>query len=169
MKRSILIALVVIGSVLGPQNVLALQGPNPSGNTVLGEGEVAVAYGRPSTRGRDIMSLMRPGSYWRLGADNDTMLKTQTPLRFGDATLPAGSYILLAHLMENDNWQLVVCTSGTSDFAPQDTVATVPLTFEEDRPHVEQLTLDLERDGEQSMLVITWGPYRLAARFSTAD
>jgi hypothetical protein len=103
MKRSILIALVVIGSVLGPQNVLALQGPNPSGNTVLGEGEVAVAYGRPSTRGRDIMSMMRPGSYWRLGADNDTMLKTQTPLRFGDATLPAGSYILLAHLMENDS------------------------------------------------------------------
>jgi hypothetical protein len=43
------------------------------------------------------------------------------------------------------------------------------LTFEEDRPHVEQLTLDLERDGEQSMLVITWGTYRLAARFSTAD
>jgi hypothetical protein len=97
------------------------------------------------------------------------MLKTQTPLRFGDATLPAGSYILLAHLMENDNWQLVVCTSVTADFAPQDTVATVPLTFEEDRPHVEQLTLDLERDGEQSMLVITWGTYRLAARFSTAD
>lgn len=169
MKGSILIALVVIGSVLGPQDVLALQGSNPSGNTVLGEGEVAVEYGRPSTRGRDIMSMMRPGSYWRLGADNDTMLKTRMPLRFGDTTLPAGSYILLAHLMENGSWQLMVCTTVTANFAPQDTVATIPLTFEEDRPHVEQLTLDLERDGEQSMLVITWGTYRLAARFSTTD
>ena len=169
MKENILIALVVIGSVVGSLDVLALQGPNPGGKAILGEGEVAVEYGRPSTRGRDIMSMMRPGSYWRLGADNNTMLKTRTPLRFGDASLPAGSYILLAHLMESGSWQLVVCTEVTANFAPRDTLATVPLTFEEGRPHVEQLTLNLERDGEQSILVITWGTYRLAAQFSTAD
>ena len=169
LKEKMLVAMLLIGSVLGPQPVLSQQGPNPRGEAVLGEGEVVIEYGRPSTQGRDIMSMMRPGSYWRLGADTNTMLETRIPLRFGDTTIPAGSYILLAHLAERDSWQLVVCKSVGANFTPQDTLATVPLTFEEGHPLVEKLTLNLERDAEQSMLVITWGTYRLTALFSTVS
>jgi hypothetical protein len=168
MKENMLTAIFLIGSVLGAPPVLAQQGPNPRGETVLGEGEIVIEYGRPSTRGRDIMSMMRPGSYWRLGADTNTVLETGTPLRFGDNTIPAGTYILLAHLVEPDSWQLVVCKSVGANFSPQETLATVPLTFEGGHPPVEQLTLNLEGGGGGAMLVITWGTYRLTAQFSTA-
>ena len=166
MKKMILLAILLIGSVLGSQPVFSQQGPNPRGKAVLGEGEVVIEYGRPSTQGRDIMSMMRPGSYWRLGADTNTTLETGIPLRFGDTTIPAGTYAVLAHLEERDSWQLVVCKSVAANFTPRDTLARVPLTFEERHPFVEQLTLNLERDGEQLMLVITWGTYRLTALFS---
>lgn len=169
MKETVVTAMLLIGSMLGVPPVFSQQGPNSRGETALGEGEVVIEYGRPSTQGRDIMSMMRPGSYWRLGADTNTVLETETSLRFGDSTIPASSYILLAHLAERDNWQLVVCKSVGANFAPQDTVATVPLTFEEGHPLVEKLTLNLEKDSEQSMLVITWGTYRLTALFSTVS
>ena len=169
MKERIVIAIFVIGSALSSQSVYSLQGANPRGETALGGGQVAVEYGRPSTRGRDMLSLMPTGGYWRLGADTNTMLETKTPLRFGDTTIPAGSYPLLAHLADVDSWQLVVCRSVTENFSPRETLATVPLRLEEGRPHVEQLTLNLEGDGETSILVITWGAYRLSAEFSTAD
>ena len=167
MKERVITAILLIGSVLGAPPVLSAQGPNPRGETALGEGEVIVEYGRPSTRGRDMISMMRPGSYWRLGADTNTVLESEVPPLLGDTTVPAGSHILLAHLAEPGQWELVVCKSVGDNFTPQETLATVPLTFEEGHPHVELLTLNLEGSGESAMLVITWGAYRLTASFST--
>ena len=90
MKGNLWTAVLLIGSVLGAPPVFSQQGPNPTGEAVLDEREIVVKYGRPSTRGRDIMSMMRPGSYWRLGADINTVLEAEKSLRFGDTTIPAG-------------------------------------------------------------------------------
>ena len=57
------------------------------------------------------MSMMRPGSYGGPGADTKTVLETGIPLRFGDTTILAGSYAVLAHLEERDSWQLMLCKS----------------------------------------------------------
>ncbi|MEE8349605.1 MAG: DUF2911 domain-containing protein [Acidobacteriota bacterium] len=166
MNNKVVTAILLVGFVLGLPAVFSQRGPNTRGETALGEREVVIEYGRPSTHGRDMMAMMRPGSYWRLGADTNTVLETETSLRFGDSPVPAGSYILLAHMLEPGSWQLVVCKSVGDNFTPKETLATVPLTFEDGHPHVEQLTLDLEGSDGPSKLVITWGTYRLTAQFS---
>ncbi len=125
-----------------------------------------VEYGSPSSRGRDVLALVAPDSYWRMGADVNTTLITQTDLRFGAKTIPAGSYMLLAHFLEGENWELIVCTGVAAGFRPKDTVAIVPFTLEKGHPPVERMRIDLKKEMDKSTLVLSWGPYTLSAEFS---
>ena len=125
-------------------------------------------YGSPSSRGRDVLALVAPGSYWRMGADVNTTLNTQTDLSFGDETIPAGSYMLLAHFLEGENWELVICKGVQAGFRPKDTVAIVPFTLEKGHPPVERMKIDLKEEMGKSTLVLSWGAYSLSAEFSDA-
>ena len=125
-------------------------------------------YGSPSSRGRDVLALVAPGSYWRMGADVNTTLNTQTDLRFGDETIPAGSYMLLAHFLEGENWELVICKGVQEGFRPKDTVAIVPFALEKGHPHEERMKIDLKEGMGKSTLVLSWGVYSLSAEFSDA-
>jgi hypothetical protein len=104
-----------------------------------------------------------------MGSDVNTTLNTQTDLRFGDQTIPAGSYMLLAHFLEGENWELIICKGVAEGFRPEDTVAIVPFSLEKGHPHVERMTIDLKEGMGQSSLVLSWGPYRLSSEFSDAS
>ena len=55
---------------------------------------IAIEYGRPSLKGRTPGKELPPyeASEWRTGADEQTALITDKPLRFGTLTVPPGRH-----------------------------------------------------------------------------
>jgi len=156
---SVTVVMVLLTGVVRPQ-----QPPNPRGEATLGD--IQIQFGRPSTQGRDVLSLMAPGSYWRLGSDVNTTLKTGVGLKFGNQVVPSGSYILLAHLLESGQWELVVSGGVEQGPRPRDTVAVVPLELSKDSQEIERMMIELRSDAGQSSFLLSWGSYRLRAAFS---
>jgi hypothetical protein len=145
---------------------LVMAQANPRGEATFGGGKVAIDYGRPSAKGRDVMGMIKPGTFWRMGADTATTLKTEVPLMFGDATVPKGTYTLVAHFVEKDKWNLVVAKSVGSGNTPEEVAAEVPGKLETGQEQVEQMTIDLKENGDKGELVLTWTTYRLSVNFT---
>ena len=63
---------------------------------------------------------------------------------FGSTMVPAGTYTLFTHLVENGNWELVINKQtgqwGTAYDAKQDLVR-VPMTVTSNNPVTEQMTI----------------------------
>ncbi len=165
MKKRSIVATTLILCMVGTAVVFS-QTANPRNTATLGGGRVTVGYGSPSSGGRDVLALIAPGSYWRMGADDSTTLDTQTDLRFGDETVPAGSYLLVAHFIEGENWELIICKGVQAGSRPKDTVAIVPFTLEKGHSPVERMKIDLKEGMGKSTLVLSWGAYSLSAEFS---
>lgn len=129
---------------------------------------VAVAYGRPSLRGRALSLLVPPGQVWRTGANDATQLTTDRALRFGDVAVPAGTYSLFT-LPSAAGWTLIINRatgqSGLDYDAAQDH-ARIALDVETNAPHTEQLTIDIEQTAGGGVLRLRWGTVRASAPFT---
>jgi hypothetical protein len=128
--------------------------------TVAGK-TVAIDYGRPALKGRDMLAQAQVGQAWRMGADAATSLKTDADLMFGSISVPKGEYVLTATKIAADQWQLNVL--GKDDRAK---VADVPLTGSKLDASVEQFTIDLEGDQDKGELKLRWGTTALSAPFT---
>lgn len=157
-----IVLLVLMALLTFSPSVLAQANPRGQANA----GDVEIEYGCPSAGGRDVLSMMRPGSYWRLGADTETTLRTKSDLRFGDKAVSQGSYALAAHLTEQGQWQLVVAKSLGSGYQPEGIVAVVPLELKKNQPTVDRMTIDLSRKGNSYQFTLSWGTNRLITEFS---
>ena len=127
--------------------------------TVAGKA-VAIDYGRPSLKGRDMLGQAQVGQAWRLGADSATTLKTEADLRFGTVAVPKGEYVLRATKVAESEWQLNVV--GKDDAK----VADVPLTTSKLDASVEQFTIDLSGEKDKGQLKLRWGTTALATSFT---
>jgi hypothetical protein len=67
---------------------------------------LTIEYGRPSLKGRPEAELMPAGQPWRTGADEATLLTTDTPLKFGSLSVPAGTYTI--NTQPGQEWQLIL-------------------------------------------------------------
>ncbi len=159
MKNLLLAALI-----LGLSTPIVHAQVNPRGETraEFSGGKVTIEYGRPSLKGRDIKSMIYPGEQWRLGADGDTTLATEVGLKFGDASVPSGNYILRAKFLAEDKWHLLI--HGT-DYSK---VAEVPMTFEKKSSEVDRLTLTVEGQEKSGTLTVVWGKLSLSVGFTTS-
>lgn len=86
------------------------------GNSYQGGKWIEVTYNRPMLRQRANIfgsgadygkTLLDGGPVWRAGANQTTRFKTEVPLRFGSATLPAGEYSMLVDLKEKE-WTFIL-------------------------------------------------------------
>ena len=128
--------------------------------TVAGKA-VAIEYGRPMLKGRDMLGQAEVGKPWRMGADAATTLKTEADLRFGDIAVPKGDYVLTATKVAEGQWQLNV--QNASDKA---SVASVPLVAQKLGDSVEAFTIELEGKGSAGDLQLKWGTTALRATFT---
>ncbi len=135
----------------------------------VGQGTVSVEYHKPLAKGRDLLSMIQPGAYWRMGADSATLLKTEIDLNFGGTTIAKGEYTLSAHFTDGDSWSLVLSKSpGRRGAKPADILAEVPGTTSKTMAVVEAMTIELSGQGSKGTLVLEWGNSRLSVDFSAA-
>lgn len=157
LKRFALAAVAVC--VAAP--LFAQANPRGEAKTMVAGKEVAIDYGRPALKGRDMLGMAQVGQAWRMGADAATGLKTDADLAFGAVTVPKGEYILTATKIAADQWQLNVLSK-----ADRSKVADVPLAGSKTDKSAELFTIDLTGAENKGELKLTWGTTALAASFT---
>ncbi len=135
----------------------------------IGQGTVSVEDHSPLAKGRDLLSMIQPGAYWRMGADSTTLLKTEIDLNFGGTTIAKGEYALTAHFTDSESWSLVLSKSpGRRGGKPADILAEGAGTVGKTEALVEAMTIELNGHGSNGRLVLEWGHSRLSVDFSAA-
>jgi hypothetical protein len=171
MKRFLIavLAMAVIGVVA--ENGLGQRNPRETAKISVGSKTISVEYGRPSLKGRSVAELLeqlKPGDFWRLGADKSTTFSTTADLQFGDVTVPNGQYSLWAGRQADNSWKLVFNKQhgqwGTQHDASQD-LASVPLEETKASDSAEMVTISLTKEGAAWGIAIQWGDMKLRASF----
>ena len=166
--KGILFLGAMCALVLAPTYVLGHGNERGKATANVEGGTVTVEYGRPMLKGRDMMSKIQPGGYWRVGADKATTLTTDVALTMGgDRQISHGEYKLFAKFQGEDKWNLVLA-EGSERGKPQGVIAEVPMTVTKLDEPVEMLTIKLTGEGMQGKVTIAWGNTQMAAEFRTS-
>jgi hypothetical protein len=153
-------ALLAAAAVLAAGPAFAQANPRGEAQLTLAGKAIAIEYGRPSLKGRDMLSRAEVGQAWRMGADEPTTLKSDADLAFGEVKVPKGAYTLTATKVAADKWHLNVLG------ADRTRVAEVPLTSGKSAESVETFTIELSGEQSAGTLKLLWGDTALSADFS---
>ena len=145
------------------------QGNRGKAEMKAGSGSITVDYGRPSLKGRDMLSQLAVGSFWRMGANQATVLTTPVGLAFGTVKVAAGSYSLWLKRPAEDKYELWFNSQtgqwGTSHDQSKDVVG-VPMKMSALSSPVETFTIELKPSGNGGTFVLQWGKSELTADFT---
>ena len=131
---------------------------------------ISIEYGRPYLKGRTVGDVVPSGTIWRAGADEATTLKTDKPLKFGNLSVPAGTYTLFT-LPGDKQWQLVISKEtgqwGTAYKEGQD-LGRVPMEVGKAKTAAEQVTWSVDDTPKGASLRLEWGTTSVSAPFTVA-
>ena len=143
---------------------------SPPGETSIDAGgmTVSVNYSRPSVRERLIFgeeeegALQPYGQYWRLGANEPTLMEVSTAFKFGEDIFPAGKYVIYALPRKGEmeirlNSDLRFWGYTEPDYSQDLSTVVLPVSRNE---HVEQFTIDASQMPNGVNLVFTWGNHK---------
>ena len=130
---------------------------------------ISIEYGRPFLRGRPEAELMPPGSPWRAGADEATMLTTDKPLNFGSQSLAPGTYTI--NLQPGPTWELIIGKLGKPGQwgVPYNAALEmwrVPMTAGKTAAPVEQVTFTITDTPAGATLQLEWGTTSVSVPFT---
>ena len=132
--------------------------------------KISVTYGRPSLKGRPEATLMPPGSPWRTGADEATILTTDKALKFGSVSLAPGSYTINTVPGE---WQIVFGKLGDKGekqwgipYQSSLEIGRAPMKAGKTKAPVEQLTITVDDTASGGALRVEWGGTSASAPFT---
>jgi Protein of unknown function (DUF2911) len=135
-----------------------------------GSGSITIDYGQPSLKGRDMLSQLQEGSFWRMGMNQATVLTTPVDLSFGSTRVAKGAYSLWLK-KAGDAFQLVFNSQtgqwGTQHDASKD-VASVAMTKTALSSPVETFTIALVPSANGGSFDLSWGATKLSAPFELA-
>ncbi|MEP1035067.1 DUF2911 domain-containing protein [Ekhidna sp.] len=128
---------------------------------------VNVSYSRPSVRDRMIFgeeeegALQPYGVYWRLGANEPTIMEISEDFMFGETAFPAGKYVIYAFPRKGEmeirlNSDLRFWGYTEPDYSQDLATVVVPISRTE---HVEQFTIEAVEASNGVNVVFTWGNY----------
>jgi hypothetical protein len=146
------------------------QGERGKAEMKAGSEEITVDYGRPSLKGRDMLSQLKDGAFWRMGRNEATVLTTPVDLSFGDTRIAKGAYSLW--LKKSGSSYELVFNSQTGQWGtqhdPGKDVASVAMKESALSAPVETFTIDFAPAAKGGALELIWGDTRLAAPFDVA-
>lgn len=132
-------------------------------------GKVAIEYGRPALKGRDMLGRATDGMVWRFGMNQGTTITTEADLEFGSVTVPAGSYTILAKKVGDSAWHLILNKAtdlwGTNRDESQD-LQEIPFKVGKTESPVEAFTIELHGSGSSGTMKAMWGDTSLAVDFT---
>jgi hypothetical protein len=144
--------------------------PHVRAESTIDGANISIEYGRPSLKGRVPGKDIDPfeGKEWRTGADEQTTLKTDKPLKFGTLSVPAGTYGLHTIPVKGE-WHLIVSKRpagwGIPYPAGQD-LGRVPMTMGKTSAPVEQLTIAVDDTPAGGALRVEWGATKATIPFT---
>jgi len=127
-----LFATVPVLFAQAPPLVLPVASPRAQVQQRVGLTDIEVTYHRPAVKGRKVWGGLVPyGKVWRAGADENTVVAFDTPVRVGGTTLPAGRYGL--HMLPTATTWTVMFSSqsqgwGSYSYDAKEDVAKVTVT-----------------------------------------
>ena len=161
------LGLITCIFLLGLTSMFA-QGNRGNAELKAGNGSITIDYGRPSLKGRDIMAMLEIGSYWRMGSNQATVIKTPVDLTFGSVKVPAGIYSLWLKRAGQDSFELVF-NSQTGQWGTQHDVSkdlyAAPIKKETKSASTETFTIELKSAANGGTIVLDWGKNLLSADF----
>ena len=133
-----------------------------------GTGSITVDYGRPELKGRDMLSQLQVGQFWRMGMNQAAVLSTPVDLTFGSTKIPKGAYSIWLKLAAPDKFELVFNTQ-TGQWGMQHDVSkdlyAVQLKKDALPSPVDVFTIDLKSAPKGGAFVMNWGATALSADF----
>ena len=153
----------------GPR--IAFPAPSPAATLKqrVGLTDIEIVYSRPGAKGRQMLGGKEPnGTVWRTGANSCTKITFSTPVKFGGADVPAGTYGLFSIPGETE-WTVILSKNSTQwgafTYDQKDDVVrvtTVPVKVAEP---VETFTIDLNdlRDNSATLNLI-WEKLRVPVK-----
>jgi len=160
MKRNVFFSLFAL---LVFTLAVSAQGRGDAQATVKGK-TIKINYGRPRLQGRDMLSMARVGSVWRLGMDEATEIETTGDLTVGGKDVKAGKYSLWARKKGENQWTLAFHPTTGIWGQPEMTsgyLAEMPLTFAKAPSSAEQLTINVADRSGSAAITIHWGTAQL--------
>ena len=178
MKRftmAVTMVAAALGVTLNGQKVTPLkigEGGSPHVRTEwkIDGANISIEYGRPMLKGRTPGKDVDPfeGKEWRTGADEQTTLKTDKPLKIGSLSVAAGTYGLHT-IPVNGTWQLIVSKRASGWGIPypagQD-LGRVPMTMAKTNAPVEQLTISIDDTPAGGTLRVEWAGTKASVPFT---
>ena len=173
----LVLAAALFATRLDAQEAKKLEFPQPSPPATVSERVgvtgVSIEYSRPSMRERKVFGGLVPyGQVWRTGANAATKVTFGGDVKFGGATVPAGSYALFTIPGEAE-WTVILSKVvdgqwGSYAYNPKDDqarVAVKPVALAEP---LETMTIGLQdlRAGKAN-LVIAWEKTKVAVAIDT--
>jgi len=104
------VVLTAVAS-LGLAAAALAQDSRGAAEATVGGQKVAIDYGQPELKGRDVGELMKqlpPDRVWRAGKDQVSILTTGADLMIGGTKVPAGKYSVYVHAGEAGAWSLIL-------------------------------------------------------------
>ena len=131
---------------------------------------ISIEYGRPSLKGRTPGKDIDPyeGKEWRTGADEQTTLVTNRALKFGNLSVPPGTYGLHT-ISVKGTWHLVLSKKTGQWGVPYpkgEDLGRAPMTLGKAPAAAEQLTFSIQDTPAGGTLHIDWGTTRASIPFT---
>jgi hypothetical protein len=134
--------------------------PSETANVELKSGSITIKYAAPSMRGRKVMGELVPyGKVWRTGANEATTFATNTALKIGNASVPAGTYTLFT-LPSANQWMLIINKQTGQwglEYHQEQDLARIPMKSAKLASPQEQMSISFENtSGNSTELHVKW-------------
>ncbi|MEO5818222.1 MAG: DUF2911 domain-containing protein [Gemmatimonadaceae bacterium] len=144
--------------------------PHMKGDWTISGANIAIEYGSPFLKGRSEAQLMPPGSEWRTGADQATVITSDKTLKFGAVTLAPGSYTINT-LPDAKEWKLILGKLGKPGqwgvpYLPALEIGRAPMKLGKTAAAAEQVTYHIDPTASGGTLRIEWGTTSVTSPFT---
>jgi hypothetical protein len=134
-------------------------------------GSVALAYSRPSLKGRPLDALVTQNAPWKVSDDEPATLTSNKPLTFGNINVPAGTYSLWV-IPQGDTWTLAInkaTGAAASKYEQGQDVGRIGMKTDKLPKPVDQAVLTIEPSSDRVtggvQLAFEFGNLRAVAPF----